>query len=121
MKIDFIADTNFLIYIHEGNKIVEPFLEYDFGISFISEIELLGFKGISKSDDSKLRQLVNDCFLVEWNSKIKEKTIELKRKYSVKLPDAIIAATSLVYEIPLVTADKGFSKINELDLVIIEL
>ncbi len=23
MKIDFIADTNFLIYLHEGNKIVE--------------------------------------------------------------------------------------------------
>jgi len=44
MKIDFLADTNFLIYIHEGNNTVEPFLEYDFGISFISEIELLGLK-----------------------------------------------------------------------------
>lgn len=29
MKIDFIADTNFLIYVHEGNKISEPFLDYD--------------------------------------------------------------------------------------------
>ncbi len=42
MKIDFLADINFLIYIHEGNKIAEPFLEYNFAISFISEIELLG-------------------------------------------------------------------------------
>lgn len=42
MKIDFLADTNFLIYIHEGSKIAEPFLEYNFAISFISEIELLG-------------------------------------------------------------------------------
>ncbi len=25
MRIDFIADTNFLIYVHEGNKIIEPF------------------------------------------------------------------------------------------------
>jgi hypothetical protein len=48
MKIDFIADTNFLIYLHEGNKIIEPFLEYDFGVSFISEIELLGFPRIIK-------------------------------------------------------------------------
>ncbi len=38
MKIDFIADTNFLIYIHEGNKIIEPFLEYNFGISFIQKL-----------------------------------------------------------------------------------
>lgn len=88
---------------------------------FYSEIELLGFKGISKSEDSKLRQLINDCFLLEWNSKIKEKTIDLKRKYNVKLPDAIIAATSLAYQIPLVTADKGFSKIKDLDLVILEM
>jgi len=45
----------------------------------------------------------------------------LKKKYSIKLSDAIIAASCLVYDIPLVTADKGFSKIKELDLVLIEL
>lgn len=33
MKIDFIADTNFLIYVHEGNSVVESFLDYNFGIS----------------------------------------------------------------------------------------
>ncbi|GEP52793.1 hypothetical protein FNO01nite_34650 [Flavobacterium noncentrifugens] len=120
MKIDFIADTNFLIYLHEGNKIIEPFLEYDFGVSFISEIELLGFHGLSKSDETKLTSLLGDCFLIDWNSKIKEQTILLKRKYSIKLPDAIIAATGLVYDIPLVTADKGFQKITELDLVLID-
>ena len=54
MKIDFIADSNFLIYLHEGNDIVEPFLKYNFGISFISEIELLGFYDISNSDEIKL-------------------------------------------------------------------
>jgi predicted nucleic acid-binding protein len=121
MKIDFIADTNFLIYLHEGNNIIEPFLEYNFGIAFISEIELLGYQGISKSDENKLKLMLNDCFLIEWNTKIKEQTIQLKRKYSVKTPDAIIAATGLVYGMPLVTADRGFSKIKELDLVLIEL
>jgi hypothetical protein len=39
MKIDLIADTNFLIYVHEGNPIVKDLLEYDFGISFVTEIE----------------------------------------------------------------------------------
>jgi hypothetical protein len=120
MKIDFIADTNFLIYLHEGNKIIEPFLEYNFGVSFISEIELLAYQGISKTEETKLKLLLNDCFQIEWNTKIKEQTIQLKRKYSIKLPDAIIAASCLVYEIPLVTADKGFSKIDELDLVLVE-
>lgn len=120
MKIDFIADTNFLVYVHEGNSNVINFLNFNFGISFVSEIELLGFKGISKTEETKLKLLLNDCFIAEWNSKIKEKTINLKKKYQIKLPDAIIAATALTFNIPLVTADKGFSKILELDLILIE-
>lgn len=119
MKIDFIADTNILIYIHEGNKIVEPLLEYNFGISFITEVELLGFKGISKTDELKLKSIIQDCFEIEWNLKIKNQTIQLKRQYNLKLPDAIIAASSLVYGLPLVTADKGFSRIEELDLIFV--
>ncbi|MDR6967593.1 hypothetical protein J2X31_001605 [Flavobacterium arsenatis] len=73
MKIDFIADTNFLVYVHEGNPVVAPFLDYNFGISFISEIELLGFKGITKTEETKLKLLLSDIFNIEWNSKIKEK------------------------------------------------
>lgn len=120
MKIDFIADTNFLVYIHEGNSIITDFLQYDFGISFVSEIELLGFKGITKTEELKLKSLLNDCYFVDWSIKIKEQTINLKKKYAIKLPDAIIAATAIVCKIPLITADKGFSKISELELILIE-
>ena len=95
-------------------------MDYNFGISFITEVELLGFKGISKVEETKLKLLLNDSFNIDWNSKIKEQTIELRKKYSIKLPDAIIASTSLVYGLPLVTADIGFSKIEELDLILIE-
>ncbi len=58
MKIDFVADTNFLIYVHEGNKTILPFLEYNFGVSFISEVELLGFKGITKERRTKIEIIV---------------------------------------------------------------
>jgi predicted nucleic acid-binding protein len=121
MKIDFLADTNFLIYLQEGNSIAEPFIEYNFAVSFITEIELLGFKGLKKSEEARLKSLLNDCYLIEWNNRIKELTIILKRKYSIKLPDAIIAASCQVYNLPLLTADKGYSKIKELDVFLIEL
>lgn len=121
MKIDFIADTYFLIYIHEGDEIVSAFLDYNFGISFITEVELLGFKGISKTDELKLKDIINDCYYLDWNTNIKETTIELRKKYTIKLPDAIIASTAINYGIPLVTADKGFSKIKELDLILIDI
>ncbi len=100
---------------------IEPFLEYNFGISFISEVELLGFKGISKSEEMKLKNLIADCYLIDWNSIIKEKTIELRKNYNIKLPDAIVAATSLNNNTPLVTANRGFAKITELDLILIEI
>jgi predicted nucleic acid-binding protein len=121
MKIDFIADTNFLIYIHEGNVSTRPFLKYNFGISFISEIELLGYTGISISEEIKLKSIIQNCFQTNWNNLMIDQTIQLKRNYQIKLPDAIIAATSITNKVPLISADKGFSKIKELDLVLLEL
>jgi hypothetical protein len=41
--VDFVVDTNILIYIHEGKKEVEPFISYSLAVSFVTEIELLGF------------------------------------------------------------------------------
>ncbi len=120
MTIDFIADTNFLIYLHEGNKIVEPFVEYEIGISFISEIELLGYRGLSLREEVALKAMLKDCFQIEWDTTLKEQTIGLRKKYAIKLPDAIIAATCLSYSLPLVTADQSFSKISELELFLIE-
>ena len=42
-----------------------------------------------------------------------ERAIQLRRKYKIKLPDAIIAATSLVYDLSLISADVVFSKIEQ--------
>ena len=47
---------------------------------------------------------------------MKALSIQLKKKYSLKIPDTIIAATSIGLGIPLVTADKAFKKISELTI-----
>lgn len=120
MRIDFVADTNFIIYLQEGKGFIKPFLDYNFGISFITEVELLGYPNITELEIKKIENLIADCFNIEWNTQIKEQTIRLKRAYKIKLPDAIIAASSMVYGIPLVTADKGFNILNDLELILIE-
>ena len=51
---------------------------------------------------------------------MKEQTILLRKKYGIKLPDAIIAATAIKNRVPLLTADKGFRQIAELDLILLE-
>ena len=118
--IDFLADTNFLIFTTQENPIVEPFLDYNIGISFISEMELLGVFSISKVQKSNMQSIIDECFVIDMDSEIKRKAIQLKQKYKIKLPDAIIAATALQYDVPFITADADFKVVKELNLIFIE-
>ena len=45
-----------------------------------------------------------------------EETIRIRRTHKVKLPDSIIAATAVTRKLALITADTGFSKIENLQL-----
>ena len=54
------------------------------------------------------------------NIEIKKRAIQIKQKYKIKLPDAIIAATAILYNIPFITADADFKVITELNLIFIE-
>jgi len=118
--IDFLADTNFLINISLKNLIVEPFIDFNIGISYITEIELIGVFSISKFQLSTSKELIKSCSVFEMNPKIKEQTILLKQKYKLKLPDAIIAATAIVYKLPFLTSDADFKNIKELHLIFLE-
>jgi len=51
---------------------------------------------------------------------IKQETIRIRQLYKIKLPDAIIAATAIVEGLTLVTADKGFKKIENLSLILLD-
>lgn len=118
--IDFFADTNFLIHIHQGNPLVENFLDYSFATSFITEIELLGAFSINKNQKKALKELLNDCVIIDLNQNIKELCINLRQKYKIKIPDSIIAASSIVYNLPLLTSDADFKIIKELNLIFLE-
>ncbi len=51
---------------------------------------------------------------------IKLKAIQIKQKYKLKLPDAIIAATAICYNLPFLSADSDFKKIKELHLIFLD-
>lgn len=118
--IDFLVDTNFLIFVSDESAIVAPFLDYNIGISYISEMELLGVFSISKNQKEAMKKILNQCNIFDCSNEIKELAIQLKQKYKIKLPDAIIAATAIVNQLPFVTADADFKVINELDLIFLE-
>lgn len=86
-------------------------------MSFMTELELLGFKGMSEKEEQQIRSFLNDNLIISMNNSIKEKYIELRKKYQLKLADAVIAATSIACNIPLITADKQFKTVKELELL----
>ena len=118
----FIIDTNIILYILSGNrKLAELLNDKEVYVSFITELELLGYKGIVKKDKKIIKNFLDDCTIININRKIKDYTLQIKQSQKVKLPDAIIGATAIFLDIPLVTADKGFVKIKEIELNLFEI
>ncbi|WP_415859550.1 PIN domain-containing protein [Aureibaculum sp. 2210JD6-5] len=48
---------------------------------------------------------------------MKKDTIRIRKLYQTKLPDSIIIATALYLDLPLITSDIEFKKIDELTLI----
>jgi predicted nucleic acid-binding protein len=115
--VDFLADTNVLIYTLEGHPAVSGLTQCSIAVSVVSEIELLGKRGILPHEIVTIRSLLDDCIIIQLTPEIKEITILLKQTYTLKIPDAIVAATALHFGLPLITADVDFRKIKELNLV----
>ena len=118
--LDFVADTNALIYLLDGNQCMKPYLQKKLALSVISEMEMLSFSGITEVDERRIKAMLADCSILPLNESVKNEAVFLRKKYKIKLPDAIVAATAIKSSIPLITADKGFRQIGELDLVLIE-
>jgi predicted nucleic acid-binding protein len=57
---------------------------------------------------------------VDLATPIKEIAVELRLSKTLKLPDAIIAATSIYLDFPLFTYDKAFRKVKHLNVILLE-
>ena len=67
-----------------------------------------------------LDELIDQCFVIDLIEPVKDIVKKIKQKYSIKLPDAIIAASSIYTDIPLVTFDNDFRHLSELKFILFE-
>ncbi len=97
----YLYDTNIFIYYLGSEPTVnslftEDFLNlHDVLVSPIVRIELLSFSGLSEQEEQFIEDLLSQFSSVPLSREIQDQTIQLKRRYKIKLPDAIIAATAL--------------------------
>ncbi len=125
MGINYLWDTNTAIYYLQqlfpvnAEKFIDGILLTDTPvISAITEIELLCWKTATEKDLQVLNSFINDATVIELEQAIKLKTAELRKANKIKLPDAIIAATALVYNLTLITRNSvDFKNINGLQVI----
>jgi len=108
MEQEFITDSNVAIDFLSGklpksgmefmNTVVNSFPV----LSVITKIEMLGYNA-SDNDAALLSDFIKTSIVLELSNEIVNKTIAIRKKHKIKIPDAIIAATALVYDLTLIT------------------
>lgn len=116
MKLDYLIDTNILISMF-NQELAEPVPNGNIGYSVITSIELLSFKGLSLQEENLIRSSLESLIEISLDTPIAEKTIQLRRQYNLKMPDAIILASAWESEAVLITNDKQLSKIEQVQVI----
>ncbi len=109
-----VLDTNVVLY-HLGNRLQNPLEKKRYAISIITEIELLSYPNIQAEEINIIQNFVAQTTVIELRNSIKIETVALRKKYKLKVPDAIIAATALRLQSPLLTNDQKLLNISEID------
>lgn len=116
-----LLDTNIVLYLLSGDTTLSNSLfNRKLYVSFITQLELLGYQGITDHEQDKLQTFLNECIIIDINQQIKVEVINLKRHYKLKLPDSIILATSAYLGVPVMSADNDFIKVTSADVIFYE-
>ena len=117
-----VIDTSLIINLFNGVTEVQQLIDgRNLFVSIISEIEVLSFFGLSITDKELIKDFLSKCHIVDIEPAIKDLTINIRSNTKIKLPDAVIAATAIYYDLPLFTIDKGFKRLTDLQAVIFSL
>ncbi len=86
-------------------------------ISVVTKIEVLSFNA-EKEHYDLLNSFMDDAAIMDLTNDIVMASIDIRKKYRTKLPDAIIAATALVYKLSLISRNTSdFNNIEGLEVL----
>ena len=109
-----LVDTNVIVYHLGGRANATKALQgKEIHISFVTEIELQSKAELTPKDLEQIRIAISHYRISDVNPAIKRIAAELRRQFGSKLADALVAATALHLNIPLLTADGGFARMSE--------
>jgi len=74
--------------------------------SVIVRMELLSKKQMTSNEEQRILDFLDDLTVIPLSENIEKKAIELRRSTNLKLPDSIVASTSIVLDAILLTDDE---------------
>jgi tRNA(fMet)-specific endonuclease VapC len=115
-------DSNILVQILGGNKAFSAFLKgREVVASTIVRMEALIYHGEKPKQQEQVLAFLDRCELVEIHRSVQDIAVDLRVRFKLSLPDAIIGATAGHLDIPLITADAAFAKLKpEFDIVLLK-
>ncbi len=117
-----LLDSNILIYAANAsgleNKVSHLVEDRASCISAISKVEVLGYHNFKANEKTALEGILDGITIFPVSEQVIDVAVELRQRKSMSLGDAIIAATALQYQLPLVTRNTDdFKWIAGLQLV----
>lgn len=116
-------DTNAIIYGFRGTQGVAQQIRdlkksgVVFSVSTITEVELFSLPNLNLSEVTKIQRLLARVYVIPVDSVVARRAAEIRKRHKLKTPDAIIAATALIQGGKLLSRDKVFKKIDNLNLL----
>lgn len=112
-----ILDSNIIIYAHQPEHFqLFKFLkenESKLCVSAITQIEVLGYHKLKKVEREFYNHFFNAIKILPIDEQVIHKTIELKQERKISLGDAVIAATAIINQLPILTNNvKDYNRIN---------
>jgi predicted nucleic acid-binding protein len=105
-----LLDTNVALYLL-GGRLASPLPGGSYGISVITEMELLAWPSLTESEEQKVREFLKAVTICELTGLIRARAVELRKLHNLKLPDAVVCATAMEFGVELWTNDASLTKV----------
>jgi len=117
-----ILDSNIVIYAfqpkYRESSLERFLLQGEFSVSNVTRLEVMGYWRNSDAEFKQFELFFEVTHVIPISSEVIDYAIQLRRRRSMGLADAIIAATALIHQLPLITHNiRDFQWISDLELI----
>ena len=102
-----LLDSNSIIYSikQEFTKLRQLIAKNSPAVSAISYVEVLGYHQLTESDEQDFVEFFDTARMIPVSQAILEQAVKLRQERKMSLGDSIIAATAIVNNLTLITAN----------------